>query len=75
MYRTIEAEIHPDGSITLCEPIKTQTRCRAMVTILQPVDEAVESDDQGHWLDDLWDHRIPIDGPFTPLSRDEAHQR
>jgi len=75
MYRAIEAEIHPDGSVTLCESVHPRARCRAIVTILQPLDDTMSQDDGSHWLDDLWNQRLPVSEPIIPLSREEAQQR
>jgi hypothetical protein len=35
MLRTVEAEIKPDGSVTLLEPIDVKTTARALVTVLE----------------------------------------
>ena len=35
MLRTVEAEIKPDGSITLLEPVEVKTTARALVTVLE----------------------------------------
>jgi len=35
MLQTVEAEIKPDGSITLLEPIEVKTTARALVTVLE----------------------------------------
>ncbi len=34
MMTTVEAEISPDGTVTLLEPVKIKTRSRALVTVL-----------------------------------------
>jgi hypothetical protein len=39
MLQAIEAEISPDGQVTLLEPVHLAHRARAVVTILAPIDE------------------------------------
>lgn len=39
MLQAIEAEISPDGTVTLLEPVHLAHRARAVVTILSPIDE------------------------------------
>jgi hypothetical protein len=39
MLQAIEAEISPDGQVTLLEPVHLAQRSRAVVTILAPIDE------------------------------------
>lgn len=39
MLQAIEAEISPDGKVTLLEPVHLAHRARAVVTILSPIDE------------------------------------
>jgi hypothetical protein len=39
MLQAIEAEISPDGQVTLLEPVHLAQRSRALVTILAPIDE------------------------------------
>ena len=34
MLKTVEAEIGPDGTVTLLEPVEVKTRSRALVTVL-----------------------------------------
>lgn len=34
MLTTVEAEIAPDGTVTLLEPIEVKARARALVTVL-----------------------------------------
>jgi hypothetical protein len=41
MLQAIEAEISPDGQVTLLEPVHLAQRSRAVVTILAPIDETV----------------------------------
>jgi len=41
MLQAIEAEISPDGKVTLQEPVHLLRRSRAVVTILTPIDEPV----------------------------------
>lgn len=44
MYKTVKAEIHPDGTVSVKEAIDLKGPCLAMVTIMEPVvDTAVES--------------------------------
>lgn len=50
MYQTIEAEIGPDGVVTLHEPIRPPGRLLAMVTILNPLD-ATPSVQTNTWID------------------------
>lgn len=35
MLKTVEAEIRPDGTITLLEPVEVKTKSRALVTVLE----------------------------------------
>ena len=35
MLRTVEAEIKPDGSVTLLEPVEVKRTARALVTVLE----------------------------------------
>ena len=39
MLQAIEAEISPDGQVTLLEPVHLARWSRAVVTILAPIDE------------------------------------
>jgi len=39
MLQAIEAEISPDGKVTLLEPVHLAQRWRAVVTILAPIDD------------------------------------
>jgi hypothetical protein len=41
MLQAIEAEISPDGRVTLLEPLRLPQTMRAVVTILAPVDEGL----------------------------------
>ena len=41
MLQAIEAEISPDGQVTLLEPVHLAQRSRAVVIILAPIDETV----------------------------------
>ncbi len=45
MLQAIEAEISPDGHVTLLEPVRLARTVRAIVTILSPLDKAAP--DQG----------------------------
>lgn len=40
MLRTVEAEIKPDGTVTLLEPVEVRKRSRALVTVLENGDGA-----------------------------------
>jgi len=40
MLQAIEAEISPEGQVTLLEPVHLVQRSRAVVTILAPIDES-----------------------------------
>ena len=35
MLRTVEAEIRPDGTVTLLEPVQVSGKTRALVTVLE----------------------------------------
>ena len=35
MLRTVEAEIKPDGTVTLLEPVEVRETARALVTVLE----------------------------------------
>lgn len=35
MLTTVEAEIAPDGTVTLLEPVEVKARSRALVTVLE----------------------------------------
>ena len=35
MLQTVEAEIRPDGSVKLLEPVEVKTTARALVTVLE----------------------------------------
>ncbi len=39
MLQAVEAEISPDGRVTLLEPVRLPRTARAVVTILPPIDE------------------------------------
>lgn len=41
MLQAIEAEIRPDGQVTLMEPVHLTHRARALVSILSPIDETL----------------------------------
>ncbi len=40
MLKTVEAEIRPDGSVTLLEPLQVNGKTRALVTVLENGDRA-----------------------------------
>ena len=40
MLQTVEAEIRPDGSVTLLEPVEVRNTVRALVTLLENGGEA-----------------------------------
>ena len=40
MLRTVEAEIRPDGTITLLEPVEVRETARALVTVMENGDRA-----------------------------------
>lgn len=76
MYQTIEAEIGPDGVVTLHEAIHPPGRFLAMVTILTPLEDAPQQKAaQRAWIDRIWSHRTRIAEPVTPLSREDVHSR
>ena len=39
MLRTVEAEITPDGTVTLLEPVEVRQTARALVTLLENGDQ------------------------------------
>lgn len=55
MLQAIEAEISPDGQVTLLEPLHLAQRARAVVTILTPIDESVPARASGKALLDMLD--------------------
>jgi hypothetical protein len=50
MLQAIEAEISPDGKVTLLEPVHLAHRARAVVTILAPIDETAPERGSGNAL-------------------------
>lgn len=50
MLQAIEAEISPDGKVTLLEPVHLAHRARAVVTILSPIDETTPKRGSGQAL-------------------------
>jgi len=50
MLQAIEAEISPDGQVTLLEPVHLAHRARAVVTILSPIDESLAKRGSGEAL-------------------------
>jgi hypothetical protein len=40
MLKTVEAEIKPDGTVTLLEPLRVNSKTRALVTLLENGDGA-----------------------------------
>ena len=40
MLKTVEAEIRPDGTVTLLEPLQVNGKTRALVTVLENGDRA-----------------------------------
>ncbi len=50
MLQAIEAEISPDGTVTLLEPVHLAHRARAVVTILAPIDDAAPERGSGKAL-------------------------
>lgn len=55
MLQAIEAEVSPDGQVTLLEPLHLAQRTRAVVTILTPIDEPVPTRASGKALLDMLD--------------------
>lgn len=55
MLQAIEAEISPDGTVTLLESVHLVRRARAVVTILTPIDEPVPAQSSGKALLDILD--------------------
>ncbi len=47
MLQAIEAEISPDGKVTLLEPLQLSRTVRAVVTILAPLDEPLSQQGGG----------------------------
>ncbi len=50
MLQAIEAEISPDGRVTLLEPVHLAHQARAVVTILSPIDEPLPERGSGKAL-------------------------
>ncbi len=55
MLQAIEAEISPDGQVTLLEPVHLACRARAVVTILSPIDAPLLERGSGKALVDILD--------------------
>jgi len=55
MLKAIEAEISPDGQVTLLEPLHLAQPARAVVMILTPIDEPVPTQASGKALLDILD--------------------
>jgi len=55
MLQAIEAEISPDGQVTLLEPVHLTHRARALVSILSPIDETLPVWGSGKALVDILD--------------------
>ena len=60
MLRTVEAEIKPDGTVTLLEPVEVQRTARALVTVLENGNES-EGGNARLMLEFLRNNRLPAD--------------
>ena len=60
MLQTVEAEIKPDGSITLLEPIQVKKTARALVTVLENGNGANEGNVR-QMLEFLRNNRLPAE--------------
>ncbi|MBK8466385.1 MAG: hypothetical protein IPL32_11190 [Chloracidobacterium sp.] len=65
MLQTVEAEIKPDGSITLLEPIEVKTTSRALVTVLEN-GNGTKSGNVTAVLDFLRSNRLPVEARRSP---------
>ncbi len=78
MLQAIEAEISPDGRVTLLEPLRLPRTMRAVVTILTPVDEGLPKHGAGaallHILDSPDFAAAPPGDPGT-MEREIAANR
>lgn len=60
MLKTVEAEIKPDGTVTLLEPVEVRTRSRALVTVLENGDKANKGN-VSTMLEFLRNNRLPAE--------------
>ena len=60
MLRTVEAEIRPDGTVTLLEPVEVKKKARALVTVLENGDGATKGNVR-QILDFLRNNRLPAE--------------
>jgi len=78
MLQAIEAEISPDGRVTLLEPVRLPRTVRAVVTILSPIETPASVRGSGAALLDLLDSptfaNAPVGDP-EQMERDIAANR
>lgn len=60
MLRTVEAEIKPDGSVTLLEPVEVKNTARALVTVLENGDRTNVGNAR-QMLEFLRNNRLPAE--------------
>ena len=65
MLQTVEAEINPDGSVTLLEPVEVKTTARALVTVLENGNGANEGNVR-QTLEWLRNNRLPAESRRSP---------
>jgi hypothetical protein len=78
MLQAIEAEISPDGQVTLLEPVHLAHRARAVVTSLAPIDGTLPVRGSGRALVDILDSAAFVAaGPGDPerMEREIAANR
>ena len=63
MLQAIEAEISPDGRVTLLEPLRLPRTVRAVVTILSPIETSAPANGSGAALLALLDSPAFADAP------------
>lgn len=64
MLRTVEAEIKPDGTVTLLEPVEVRTTARALVTVLENGDSGRVGNSRA-MLEFLQNNRLPLEARFS----------
>jgi hypothetical protein len=80
MLQTVEAIIHPDGSVRLNEPVEVAVSRRALVTILGPVageaallsEASLAEDWSGAAEDAAWEHLADLPDVGDVAMEDDA---
>ena len=65
MLQTVEAEIRPDGSVKLLEPVEVKNTARALVTVLENR-SGTNGGNVRQVLEFLRNNRLPVESRRSP---------